>query len=72
MDHSCALALPAPERRDQLDRYVSEGAVAVVGLPSMPIGSCNPSSQNKPYTMKDAILINAHCWTIVERHAGCF
>eukprot|EP00439_Symbiodinium_sp_Y106_P031134 s3092_g3.t1 len=26
MDHSCVLALPAPERRDQLDRYVSEGS----------------------------------------------
>ncbi|OLP76656.1 hypothetical protein AK812_SmicGene43382 [Symbiodinium microadriaticum] len=25
MDHSCVLALPAPERRDQLDRYMSEG-----------------------------------------------
>ncbi|CAJ1386283.1 unnamed protein product [Effrenium voratum] len=26
MDHSCALALPAPERAEQLDRYVSEGS----------------------------------------------
>ncbi|CAE8633475.1 unnamed protein product, partial [Polarella glacialis] len=25
MDHSCALAIPAPAQRDQLDRYLSEG-----------------------------------------------
>lgn len=25
MDHSCALALPAPERPEQLHSYVSEG-----------------------------------------------
>lgn len=25
MDHNCALALPAPDRADQLNRYMSEG-----------------------------------------------
>ena len=27
MDHSCALALPAPDRPDQLNSYMSEGAL---------------------------------------------
>lgn len=32
MDHSCALALPAPERADQLNRYVSEGLSGLGGF----------------------------------------
>ncbi|CAK9039718.1 Probable E3 ubiquitin-protein ligase HERC3 (HECT domain and RCC1-like domain-containing protein 3) (HECT-type E3 ubiquitin transferase HERC3), partial [Durusdinium trenchii] len=51
MDHSCALALPAPERPEQLHSYVSEGSC----LPRLSLRSAPGPLENSPVERTQSI-----------------